>query len=68
MLHTALFVALIIAICLVLLGVKIILGKGEFVNTHVDGNKALADKGISCAKSQDKFMQGRETFVIKEHS
>jgi hypothetical protein len=38
-----------------LLGIKIIFVKGgQFPNTHVGGNKALAEKGIHCHTSQDK--------------
>lgn len=26
---------------------------GQFPNTHISGNKALTDRGITCAQSQD---------------
>lgn len=44
---------IILLICVVLLSVRILLKKGgEFPNTHVGGNKALRDKGLSCARTQ----------------
>ncbi|MDH6341490.1 hypothetical protein M2480_000242 [Parabacteroides sp. PFB2-12] len=55
MLTTLLFTVLIIVICVALLAVKVIVKKGgEFPNTHVEGNKALGEKGISCAKTQHR--------------
>ncbi|MDR1879312.1 MAG: hypothetical protein LBQ78_00055 [Tannerellaceae bacterium] len=50
---TLLTTIIILLICLVLLSVKILFGKdGQFPNTHVGGNRALSEKGISCAQSQ----------------
>ena len=55
MLITLLLTVLILVICAMLLGIKIIFVKGgQFPNTHVGGNKALAEKGIHCHTSQDK--------------
>ncbi|WP_446773722.1 hypothetical protein [Macellibacteroides fermentans] len=55
MLITVLLTVLILVICAMLLGIKIIFVKGgQFPNTHVGGNKALAEKGIHCHTSQDK--------------
>ena len=52
MLKTLLLTFIIIVICVVLLCVKVLLKKGgRFPNTHIEGNKALAKKGIYCAKS-----------------
>lgn len=45
----------IVLIAVFLLGFKIFLFKdGKFPNTHVGGNKALRDKGIGCATTQDR--------------
>ncbi|WP_085535726.1 hypothetical protein [Massilibacteroides vaginae] len=53
MLTTLLLTVIILVISIILLCVNIILKKnGEFPNTHVSGNKALRDRGISCAQSQ----------------
>lgn len=41
-----------------LLGVRVFFVKdGKFPNTHVGGNKALKEKGIGCATSQDRAAQ-----------
>jgi len=38
-----------------LMGFKVFFTKnGKFPNTHVEGNKALRDKGITCVRSQDR--------------
>ena len=60
MLDTILITLLIVAICLVLLGVKVFFTKsGRFPNGHVSGNKALRDKGINCVQSQDREAQNK---------
>ena len=44
MLDTILITLLIVAICIVLLGVKVFVVKGgRFPNGHVSGNKAMRD-------------------------
>ncbi|WP_277464398.1 hypothetical protein [Parabacteroides sp. PF5-6] len=55
MLTTLLLTGIIIVICVALLAIKVIVKKGgEFPNTHVSGNKALREKGISCTKTQQR--------------
>lgn len=67
MLYTILITLLIVAICLILLGVKVFFTKdGKFPNGHVSGNKALRDKGVSCAQSQDREAQKKRSFSIDE--
>lgn len=44
-------ILLIIAVSVLLLSIRLFLGK-PFVSTHVHDNKALRRKGISCAKEQ----------------
>jgi hypothetical protein len=54
MLETSLITIIILLACVALLSISIILKKdGKFPNTHIDGNKAIRDKGIHCAASQD---------------
>lgn len=65
MLYTLLFTLLIVAICLVLLGIKVFFFKGgKFPNGHVSGNKALKAKGIGCVQSQDRDAQRKRPFSI----
>jgi hypothetical protein len=53
MLATLLITVIILLISFVLLSVNIIFKKnGQFPNTHISGNKALRDRGITCAQSQ----------------
>lgn len=67
MLYTILITLLIVAISLILLGVKILFVKGgKFPNTHISGNKALRDKGITCVQSQDREAQKKHRFSFGE--
>ena len=55
MLATLLITVIILVICVVLLSVKVLFKKGgRFPNTHIEGNAALREKGICCAKTQDR--------------
>lgn len=46
----------LVAIALLLLGMKIFFVKGgEFPNTHIGGNKNMSDKGIYCVNTTDKL-------------
>ena len=45
-------VLLIVAICMILLCVRLFFGRG-FVKTHVDQSKAMRQLGIGCVQSQD---------------
>ena len=67
MLGTLLITLLIVAICIVLLGVKVFFVKGgKFPNGHVSGNKAMRDRGIGCVQSQDREAQKKSRFSIDE--
>lgn len=67
MLNTILISLLIVAISIVLLGVKILFVRGgKFPNTHVSGSKALREKGIGCVQSQDREAQKRRRLSFKE--
>jgi hypothetical protein len=53
MLTTLLVTVLIVFACVVMLCVNILLKKnGTFPNSHIDGNQALQNRGIRCARSQ----------------
>lgn len=55
MLEKILVSVLIVAICLALLAVKLLFRKdGKFPDTHISGNKAMRDRGITCVQSQDR--------------
>ena len=67
MLETVLITLLIVAICVLLLGVKVFFVKGgRFPNGHVSSNKALRKKGIGCVQSQDRAAQRKSRFSINE--
>ena len=67
MVETILITLLIVAISLVLLGVKVFFTKGgKFPNGHVSGSKALRQKGIGCAQSQDREAQKLSLIHISE--
>ena len=55
MLDTVLISLLIVAICIALLGVKVFFG-----------NKAMRERGIGCAQSQDREAQKKPRFSIDE--
>ena len=59
---------IIIGLSMVLLSVRFICGKENFVNSHIDGNEPLNAKGIFCAGEQDKAQRSRPSMRIKEHS
>lgn len=43
-----------IALATALLGVKVFFVKGgRFPNSHIHGNKAMRDRGITCARDKD---------------
>ncbi|GBU07104.1 hypothetical protein AwDysgo_04350 [Bacteroidales bacterium] len=62
MIYTFFLVVLLLAVSIILLGVKTFFTKdGQFPNTHVGGNLALNSKGIFCAKFQDKQERNKKT-------
>lgn len=67
MLKTILIALLVVALCVVLLGIRIFFVKGgKFPNAHVSGNKAMREKGIGCVQSQDREAQRKSRFSIAE--
>ncbi len=50
--------SILLLVGILLLGIRIFFVKGgTFPNIHIGGNKALKDKGIDCATSQDRDAQ-----------
>jgi hypothetical protein len=50
--------AVLLFIGILLFGIRVFFIKGgAFPNIHIGGNKALKDKGIGCATSQDRDAQ-----------
>ena len=55
-----LVVIVLVALAVAGLSIKIILKKkGQFPNTHISGNKALRNRGITCVQSQDRQEQAK---------
>ncbi len=67
MMKQVLISVLIVAISMLFLAVKMILKKGaKFPNEHVSSSKALQERGISCAQTQDKELRARSRHAIPE--
>ena len=64
MIKTLLLGIALLFIAVLLMGVRVFFSKkGEFPNTHIGGSKAMKDRGISCATSQDREVSGRESLI-----
>lgn len=53
------------------LAIKVLIEKkGQFPNIHIGGNKAMRDRGITCAQTYDKIEQAkaRKELTFKELS
>ena len=62
MIKTLLIGAVILFIAILLMGVRVFFSKkGEFPNTHIGGSKAMQQRGISCATSQDRQAASKES-------
>ena len=69
MLYCVLITLLIVAISVLLLGVKVFFVKGgRFPNSHVSGNKAMRKRGIGCVQSQDREARKVNKYAIAESS
>ncbi len=67
MIETVLITLLIVAICLLLLGLKVLFVKGgTFPNGHVSGNRALRDRGIGCVQQQDREARQKPRFSLDD--
>lgn len=58
---------LIVAVSIALLAVRLFFGK-PFVNTHVEGNKRLEERGIHCAQAQDAAARRERRTAVSERS
>ena len=63
--NTFIATLLIVAICMLLLCVRLFFGRG-FVKTHVDQSKAMRERGIRCVQAQDAEARIFNTKQIKE--
>ena len=60
---TLLFTTLIVLISVFLLTFRILIVKGgKFPNIHIGGSKAMRDRGVSCATTQDRQAQRKSGF------
>jgi hypothetical protein len=67
MLNTLLTSLLIVAICIVLLAVKIVFVRGgRFPDTHIGGSKAMRERGIGCIQSQDREARQKRRITFED--
>ncbi|MGV8963956.1 MAG: hypothetical protein ACOH2V_11345 [Candidatus Saccharimonadaceae bacterium] len=56
MLQTIIISIVLLAIAIMLMGVRVFFIKnGTFPNTHISNSPAMKERGISCATSQEKY-------------
>ena len=67
MIKEFIIILLIVAIAVLLLSVKLLVGHKNFIHTHVDGNRAMERRGIGCVKRQDREARVNGGLKIKEH-
>ena len=65
--QTVFIAVLVVAVSVVLLSVRLLAGKKNFVSSDVDDNAALKEKNISCPMKQDAEQRKHESFAIREH-
>lgn len=64
--QTLLITLVMMSIVILLLGVRaFFFKKWGFPNTHVDGNKALTDMGLTCHRHQHQEAQHQENLFDK---
>ncbi len=66
MLYTILLALAVVAVCVLLLGVRIFFVDGRFPHFHISGNKEMKKRGIDCVESQDKRARRRSPFAVDE--
>ncbi len=67
MIETLLLIALIIAIGMAFLLVKVLLKrKGEFASQHIHDSQAMKDRGIHCVMDQDRELRTKSPFAVSE--
>lgn len=51
----------LLLISFLLLGIRVLFTKnGKFPDTHISGNKAMRERGIHCAQTQDRQEQKKK--------
>lgn len=69
MLKTLLLTALIIAIALAFMLVKVLSRRGgSFSSQHIHDSKAMRERGIGCVMEQDRELRTPRTTAVDEHS
>ena len=67
MIETLLITALIIAIGMAFLLVKVLFKRnGEFSSQHIHDSQAMKDRGIHCVMDQDREMRRKSKFAVAE--
>lgn len=67
MIETLLITALIIAIGMAFLLVKVLFEpNGEFSSQHIHDSQAMKDRGIHCVMDQDREMRRKSKFAVSE--
>lgn len=67
MLKELIFIVVIVAVAVALLCIRLLLGKKNIVNTHIDGNAEMERRGIHCAVQQDMEQRLAGGLKIEEH-
>lgn len=63
MINAIIVSTILLFLSILLLGVRIFFVKnGQFPNIHIGGNKALRNKGIPCATTQDRQAQSSKRY------
>ncbi|NLX80409.1 MAG: hypothetical protein GXZ03_02450 [Proteiniphilum sp.] len=66
MIKTILVAIAVLAIGIMLMGVRIFFTKkGRFPSLHISDSQPMKDRGVTCATSQDKEALKRESIVKK---
>ena len=69
MIETLLISALIIAIGMAFLLVKVLFRRnGEFSSQHIHDSEAMKERGIHCVMDQDREMRRKSSTAVKEKS
>ena len=69
MIETLLISALIIAIGMAFLLVKVLFRRnGEFSSQHIHDSEAMKKRGIHCVMDQDREMRGKSKFAVSERN
>ena len=67
MIETLLITALIIAICMAFLLVKVLFKRnGEFASQHIHDSQAMKDRGIHCVLDQDRELRTKSKHAVAE--